>query len=43
MVILTILYLFNMRKIEIQAHSLDEAKLIAFQQGITVVQDLTRS
>ena len=32
-----------MRKIEIQAHSLEEAKLIAFQSGITVVQDATKS
>lgn len=32
-----------MQKIEIQAHSLEEAKLIAFQEGITVVQDATKS
>jgi hypothetical protein len=32
-----------MKKIEIQAHSLEEAKLIAFQSGITVVQDATKS
>jgi hypothetical protein len=32
-----------MQKIEIQAHSLEEAKLIAFQAGITVVQDATKN
>ncbi len=32
-----------MKKIEIQAHSLEEAKLFAFQQGVTVVQDATKS
>ena len=32
-----------MNKIEISAYSLDEAKLMAFQQGITVVYDATRS
>lgn len=32
-----------MKKLEIQAHSLEEAKLIAFQSGITVVQDATKS
>lgn len=32
-----------MKKIEIQAHSLEEAKLIAYQSGITVVQDATKS
>lgn len=32
-----------MRKLEIQAYSLDEAKLIAFKEGITVVQDATSS
>lgn len=32
-----------MRKLEIPAHSVEEAKLIAFQSGITVVQDATRN
>lgn len=32
-----------MRKLEIQAYTLDEAKINAFKQGITVVQDATRS
>ena len=32
-----------MRKLEIQAYTLDEAKIDAFKQGITVVQDATRS
>lgn len=32
-----------MRKIEIQAHSLEEANIIAFQQGVTVVLDATKS
>lgn len=32
-----------MKKIEIQAHSSEEAKLIAFKQGITVVLDATKS
>lgn len=32
-----------MRKLEIQAYTLDEAKIEAFKQGITVVQDATRS
>lgn len=41
--ILMILHLFSMKKLEIQAHSLEEAKLIAFQSGITVVQDATKS
>lgn len=32
-----------MQKIEIQAHSIKEAKIIAFQSGITVIQDITKS
>lgn len=32
-----------MRKIEIQAYSLEEANIIAFQQGVTVVYDATKS
>lgn len=32
-----------MRKLEIQAHSIEEAKILAFKEGITVVQDATKS
>lgn len=31
-----------MQKLEIQAYSLEEAKIIAFQSGVTVVQDATK-
>lgn len=31
-----------MRKLEIQARSMDEAKMIAFQSGITIIQDVTK-
>lgn len=32
-----------MHKLEIQAHSIDEAKLKAYEQGITVIADATHS
>nr|DAE20100.1 MAG TPA: hypothetical protein [CrAss-like virus sp. ctYsL76] len=32
-----------MRKLEIQAYDIDDAKIKAFQEGITVIQDATQA
>lgn len=32
-----------MRKLEISAYTIDEAKVKAFEQGITVIEDATSS